>query len=161
MRNIPRRDSRGFTLIELIVVVVIIGLISVIALLAVSQSRAKARDAKRAGDLRAVQNALAFHLSTNGTYPGVSATYYWIDDNNYPGATGCAPGPAAGGLQPELPSVCSIRGPLGGTDHYGYTPAADGKSYKVCAFFETAASQGTQFTYGVGNTVVAGCYEAK
>ena len=151
--------ARGFTLIELLLVIAIIGLVAALALVAVNQSRTKARYARRASDLQAVHNALGLYLSANDTYPGDSATFYYVDDNNYPGATGCTPGPAAGGLLPYVSGACQMVGPNGGTDRYGYTPSVDGKTYKLCAFFETTDYQGAPFTYGAGDTAVPGCYE--
>lgn len=50
--------KKGFTLIELLVVIAIIGLLSTIAVISLSNTRVKARDAKRAADMRQILTAL-------------------------------------------------------------------------------------------------------
>jgi prepilin-type N-terminal cleavage/methylation domain-containing protein len=57
-------NKKGFTLIELLVVVAIIGILSTIGLVALNGARGKARDAKRASDIR--QYALAFESYGDG-----------------------------------------------------------------------------------------------
>lgn len=63
---------RGFTLIEMLIVVAIIGILASIVLLGVGPTRARARDARRVSDLRAVQTALELYFSKNGVYPTAS-----------------------------------------------------------------------------------------
>lgn len=61
--------KRAFTLIELLVVVSIIGLLSSLSLVSLNGARAKARDAKRMTDLRAISDAIQrFNLDTDD-YP--------------------------------------------------------------------------------------------
>ena len=61
--------KKGFTLIELLVVVAIIGLLATLSIVALNTARAKARDAKRVGDMKQVQTALELYFSDNGSYP--------------------------------------------------------------------------------------------
>jgi prepilin-type N-terminal cleavage/methylation domain-containing protein len=64
-----KKTTRAFTLIELLVVISIIGLLSSVVLGSLNTARAKARDAQRVGDLRAVVTALEYYRSTHGRYP--------------------------------------------------------------------------------------------
>lgn len=76
-------EKRGFTLIELLVVIAIIGVLSTIGLVAFNGARARARDAKRASDLK--QYFLAYQL-----YYDSSETYM----TSGPGGTDPAPSPS-------------------------------------------------------------------
>lgn len=60
--------KRGFTLIELLVVISIISLLSSIVMTSLNGARAKARDTKRIGDLRAVSTALSLYRNEYGTF---------------------------------------------------------------------------------------------
>lgn len=66
--------SRGFTLIEVLIVVTIIGLLSSIVLVGLGGFRARGSDARRIGDIRQVQNALELYYSKKGAYPVLSCT---------------------------------------------------------------------------------------
>lgn len=64
------RHSNGFTLIELLVVISIISLLATISLASFSNTRMKARDARRLAEINQIH--LAFQLSldsSGGTYP--------------------------------------------------------------------------------------------
>ncbi len=90
---------RGFTLIELLVVIAIIGILASVVLGSVSSARAKARDARRASDIKQISLALELYRSTNGNFPSTAgicnsgwcclghgdAGTCWI--GNYPGST--------------------------------------------------------------------------
>ena len=65
---LPAR-TKGFTLIELMVVVSIISLLSSIVLTAVGTVREKARDTRRLEDMRQILIALELYRDTHGTYP--------------------------------------------------------------------------------------------
>ncbi len=155
--------SKGFTLIELLVVVAIISLLSSIVMASLNSARAKSRDARRLEELHQLDNALSLYASdNNGSFPGDSATYYWIDDNNYPGTAGYSPSPyscgTSGGLQGYVPSVCSFKDPQG--NHYAYVVLPGNTGYKLGAKFELTSNQGAAFTIGAGNPV-SGFYERK
>jgi prepilin-type N-terminal cleavage/methylation domain-containing protein len=61
--------QKGFTLIELLVVIAIIGLLSSVILVAVSSTRVKARDAKRAADMEQIYKALNMYFHNYGCLP--------------------------------------------------------------------------------------------
>jgi type II secretion system protein G len=71
--QIFNKKSKGFTLIELMVVIAIIGMLATIVLVSLNTAREKARDAKRLGDIRQVALALEMYYDDNGEYPDIAA----------------------------------------------------------------------------------------
>ena len=68
-----KRDERGFTLIELMVVVVIVAILAAIALPIFLQQRAKAADARATANVREAATAVVLYYQENGTAPGSDA----------------------------------------------------------------------------------------
>jgi prepilin-type N-terminal cleavage/methylation domain-containing protein len=62
--------NKGFSLVELLVALTIIAIMSGVALSALTGFRASARDTRRIGDLRNVQNYLELYFNKCGRYPG-------------------------------------------------------------------------------------------
>ncbi|MBM2820420.1 MAG: putative General secretion pathway protein GspG [Candidatus Berkelbacteria bacterium] len=60
--------SRGFTLIEMLVVVFIISLLASIVIVTVNRSRVEAKDAKRKTDLATIKTAVELYRDRFGTY---------------------------------------------------------------------------------------------
>lgn len=81
--------SKGFTLIELLVVIAVIGILASVVLSSLSESRKKARDARRINDLYQIRVALEAYYSDNGFYPpsqcGYDCSGYFL--STYPGWT--------------------------------------------------------------------------
>ena len=68
-------NTRGFTLVELLVAVGIIGVLASVSIVSINSVRAKARDAKRVADVKTLQNALETYASDNsGQYPAAEDT---------------------------------------------------------------------------------------
>jgi len=61
--------SRGFTLIELMVVISIIGILSSIVVAGLNGARESARDVRRISDIKNIELALSLYYSDNGYYP--------------------------------------------------------------------------------------------
>ena len=64
-----KKNKKGFTLIELLVVIAIIGILATIVLVSLNTARAKARDTRRASDLRQIALALELSYDANNSYP--------------------------------------------------------------------------------------------
>jgi prepilin-type N-terminal cleavage/methylation domain-containing protein len=106
-------NKKGFTLLELLVVISIIGIIIAIGTVAYSSAQKKGRDAKRSGDLKAMQNAMEQYYSVNG---------------NYGSDTGCST--QLGASMDTIPTD-----PKNGSS-YILTCQADGSGYEICVDLE-------------------------
>jgi len=63
------RKSKGFTLVELLIVISIIGVLTTLLMANFIGVRQRARDAQRKSDLRQIQSALELYRSDQGVYP--------------------------------------------------------------------------------------------
>lgn len=126
---IRNKNQNGFTLIELLVVIAIIGLLASVVLLALNSARAKARDAKRAADIRQMATALEVYYNDNGAYPilasvGALSAATWIGgQSTYIGTIPSAPTPADGG--------CGSSGTTQPNNAYLYTAASPAANYSL------------------------------
>lgn len=67
------RSSRGFTVVELVVVVVVVGVLVALTAVGFSQQQSSARDTQRDSAALTVQEALEKYYQENGEYPSVPA----------------------------------------------------------------------------------------
>lgn len=67
-----RKNSKGFTLIEFLIVVAIIGLIAILVILLLIRNITKANDAKRKADIVKISTALEDYYGDNNCYPDPS-----------------------------------------------------------------------------------------
>jgi type II secretion system protein G len=65
--------TRGFTLVEMVVVIAIIGILTTIVVSSISGNKSRARDDKRVGDIKNMQLALEFYYLKNKNYPATLA----------------------------------------------------------------------------------------
>ncbi|MEK7613490.1 MAG: type II secretion system protein GspG [Patescibacteria group bacterium] len=63
------RQSRGFTLIELMVVIALLGLLASMVLVFLSDAQRDAKDKRRVADIHQIQKALELYSVDHGTYP--------------------------------------------------------------------------------------------
>ena len=154
--------SRGFSLLELVIVVVIIGIIAAIAIPRMSRGTAGAADSALSGDLAVLRNAIdLFAAEHNGKFPLAASivtqlTQYTDDANDSaPVATKDATHPFGPYLRavPKLPvgtnkgsTTITGTGPAGATAGAGwYYDEATGKIVANCGAGE-ADSQGTKYS---------------
>lgn len=69
MTYMQTKSSPGFTLIEMLIVIAIISILAGIVLVGVTGFQSTARDTRRIGDLRSVQNSLELYYTRCGHYP--------------------------------------------------------------------------------------------
>jgi prepilin-type N-terminal cleavage/methylation domain-containing protein len=82
--------SRGFTLVEIVLVITIIGIFSTVAMSSFSDARAQARDKVRLASLQQLQLALELYKDKNGVYPdeGCGDNDTWTGPGPHPSAWG-------------------------------------------------------------------------
>ncbi|MDP2932549.1 MAG: prepilin-type N-terminal cleavage/methylation domain-containing protein [bacterium] len=128
-----KQSLLGFTLIELLVVIAIIGVLASVVLVSLNGARVKARDAKRAGDLKQINTALELYNDDNGHYP-IVGTWACFDCVSYIGTA--VTNPNAANITAALSSYMSAapKDPknLGGDS--GYLYYSDGTNYKLMAW---------------------------
>ena len=68
--NGPRRDERGFTLLELIIVIAMIGILATIAMPALANMPTRAKEAVLKTNLHTMRESLDMFYGDKGRYPG-------------------------------------------------------------------------------------------
>ena len=119
---------------ELLIVIVIIGVLSALIMPAVSQARAKARDARRAQDLRTFQAALELYYENNQHYP------IWEAGGGFQDQGGDNPLSQALVVPQYLPAGLP-KDPLLNKYVYYYKTDANGSLYKTVTYLETEGAK--------------------
>jgi prepilin-type N-terminal cleavage/methylation domain-containing protein len=114
------KNTRGFTIIELMVVLSIIAILSSIILTSLQRSQEKSRDARRVSDIKEIQLALSLYYNDNSCYP----------PNIYNNST-C--GTATSGLSPNYMSVVP-KDPQTVTA-YSYAPLTGSSNGSSCTSY--------------------------
>ncbi|RJP46336.1 MAG: prepilin-type N-terminal cleavage/methylation domain-containing protein [Armatimonadetes bacterium] len=84
MKNIIKTQTKGFTLVELMVVISIVAVLATIGFTLFQNTQASARDAKRRLDVDAMANTLETRFdATTGTYQ-TSLVADWFSDKTVP-----------------------------------------------------------------------------
>lgn len=120
MKNISK-ISKGFTLVELMVVIAIIAILTGIIVTNFTQAKAKARDAKRISDIANLQLALALFFDRCNGYPPTPL----VTTGQGSTISTCPPGITLGNYISKIPTPPTTIA----TDLYTYavdaTPATD------------------------------------
>jgi type II secretion system protein G len=133
MNILPRRVRGAFTLVELLVVIAIIGLLSTVAVVSLNTSRVKARDTKRAADLKQIMTALELYQSDNGHYPITTPAWACFDCASYINTAVINPAAASitVALAPYLPKAPTDPFGFNGSDAGYLYISGDGVSFKL------------------------------
>ena len=121
------QKSRGFTLVELMIVVAVIAILATLALTGFRTAQASARDTQRQQNVKGVQVALECYFSENGEYPAIVSQW---DALNADGLIGFCWGSGAG--LDDIPKGDTVaadggwsRGATSGSYAYTLTDGAD------------------------------------
>lgn len=140
-----KKSSKGFTLVELLVVIAIIGILATLATVSLNSARSKARDAKRISDLKQMATAMELWNTDNNTY--VKAC------NSTSESAGLITSDVTSGCTVANPYITwsAIKDPSGSTTACApgsgapcaYTLGTGGitsNAYKICTYLENANS---------------------
>jgi len=72
MFSLKKKNNKGFTIVELLIVIVVIGILALLVITTYSGIQAKARNAKRQTDVASIQTQLEAFFSQNGYYPSLT-----------------------------------------------------------------------------------------
>lgn len=130
--------TRGFTLVEIIVVVSVIAILASMLVVGMVETGKRSRDGDRQADLRLMQNALDLYKNKYGRYPaGCNAPNTWSAQT----VTAASPNKCSGageyivGLAPEfMPTLPKDQKPNGANSGYMYYVNADGSAFKLVAY---------------------------
>ena len=126
-----KTNGKSFTLIELLVVIAIIGLLAALIIPNLTQTRAKARDARRLADLDQLQKAMELYYNDHNHYPIWESGCLEEEDN--PLITGTPSSPAFFTAQylARIP-----KDPLPNKYCYYYKSDSTGGNFKIAVYLE-------------------------
>ena len=120
-----KKQKRGFTLIEILIVVAIIAILASVVLIGLGPTQRAGRDARRISDLHEVQTALQLYYNHNAKYPSTADYATLITDLEGDATIGVT-------QVPNDPNNAS-----GAT--YSYSDTDSGQNYVIGAQLETGS----------------------
>jgi len=83
MVSLKNNRSKGFTIVELLIVIVVIAILATLVIVTFTGIQQKARDSKRQTDIDALDSHLLAYYANSGYYPTVTdlKTPSWVSSN--------------------------------------------------------------------------------
>lgn len=137
-----QKKTKGFTLVELLVVIVIIAILATLVIVVVAGATKRARDNQRQTDVAAIESVLQAYYADNGNYPTLANLQdpTWVKTN----LKGLDPDSLVDPKTPAADVTSSATGILGTANatHYGYavTPSGCDNSTTPCDNFTLTAN---------------------
>lgn len=115
-------QTRGFTIVELLIVIVVIGILAAITIVAFSGVQARARDTARVSKIEAIADAIELYRIDNGQYPP-------IQDGQGVEGTGCGSATDNWGHCDRLMHLVTYLAPYMTIDPVSLSSATQGNYY--------------------------------
>jgi type II secretion system protein G len=113
-----RKNNRGFTIVELLIVIVVIGILAALVVVTYNGIQQKARDTERKTDINALHGQFEAYQAQNGKYPTLANA----NDTTFRAANLKGLDPAA--LQdPKGTAQTLVAAPAANNYSYAVTPA--------------------------------------
>ncbi len=114
--------SRGFTIVELLIVIVVIGILAAIVIVAFNGVQSRAKYATMKSDIASFEKIIKLYYIDEGSYPPPdSATPAGPNTLNFATIPGIVPKYAS-----RVPAF-----PSGSIGYYAYIRSSDGQNYKI------------------------------
>lgn len=123
--------TRGFTIVELLVVIVVIAILAAVSVVAYTGIQERARFSVMQSDLRTINNAIQLYYADNGKYPVASSSA----SANVTGRTLNIPG-----LVPDYLNSMPSMPNDGRGGYYAYIWSGSGAEYKLVRLATSAAN---------------------
>ena len=130
-----KKLSKGFTLIEMLVVISIIGILATLVAANLNSARARARDAQRKSDLKNISTASRLYYNDTGKYP--QSTSGQLDACD-PGTVACVWG-SQWSIGTTIYMQTLPKDPLSPNQDYVYTSGATTDNYTLHACLENVS----------------------
>ena len=139
-----KNKSKGFTIVELLIVIVVIGILATLVIVTFSGIQQKARNSQRETDINALTSHVEAYYAQTGNYP----TFAQVNDSTWRGKNmkGVDPGALLDPKQKPTDSPShNSGGAVAGTYVYNYYPTRDDGTECTSADVDTDDTTCTSF----------------